>query len=425
MDKFVIDGQSPLQGEVTNSGAKNCVLLLMAATLLTEDDCIIENVPTLRDVKTLSEILRHLGKSVEREKDTLYVRHEDSKPVRAPYDLVRKMRASVCVLGPLLARRQKAEVSMPGGCVIGVRPIDLHIKGLRKLNANITIEEGYIRGQAPELQGNEIYLGGHFGSTVTGTANVLMASVLAEGTTVIDQAACEPEVQALAHFLNEMGANIEGIGSHRLVIEGVNRLGGTQFASIPDRIEAGTFLIGGALHQEGSVTVTDTNPRYVTSLIQILEDLGCRIEKGEDWIQVSRDQPIQSTKISTLPYPGFPTDLQAQMMTLLTQGKGVSIITEKIYPDRFMHVPELNRMGARIQKEGDSAIIEEGNQLSGAEVMASDLRASAALVLAGFAASGTTHVHRIYHIDRGYERIEEKLESLGAQINRVKDEQQP
>jgi len=424
LEKFVIQGGTRLEGTVRNSGAKNCVLLLMAATLLTEEDCVIHNVPDLRDVHTLTSILEELGVEVTFDDHTLSTSVVDSSKCKAPYELVRKMRASICVLGPLLARREKAEVSMPGGCVIGVRPIDLHIKGLRALNADLTVEEGYVQGTAENLRGEQIFLGGPFGSTVTGTANVPMASVLADGRTVIDEAACEPEVQALAHFLNEMGANISGIGSPRLEIEGVDELHGAEFDAIPDRIEAGTYLIGAAM-TGGQVTVTDTNPTYLSALIDLLEDLEMELEVEDRSISLKAPRQYPSTRISTQPYPGFPTDLQAQMMAMLSMGDGMSVITEKIYPDRFMHVPELNRMGARIQKEGETAVIQGVDFLSGAPVMASDLRASAALVLAGLVARGETEVKRIYHIDRGYEQIEEKIRQLGGRIERTPDEDEP
>lgn len=421
MDKFIVEGGTRLEGAVENSGAKNCVLLLMAATLLTDEDCVIHNVPDLRDVHTLTSILEELGLDVTMEDGTIHTSVEDDEACRAPYELVRKMRASVCVLGPLLAKRGEANVSMPGGCVIGVRPIDLHIKGFRALNAEIEIEEGYVRGRAPNLQGGQMFLGGPRGSTVTGTANVMMAAVLAEGRTVIDEAACEPEVQALAHFLNEMGAEIQNIGSPRLVIDGVDELSGAEFSAIPDRIEAGTFLIGAGM-TGGNVTVTNTEPAYLAALIDVLRSLDMEVETDEDSVSLRAPRQYPSANISTLPYPGFPTDLQAQFMAMLTIADGIGVITEKIYPDRFMHVSELNRMGAKIQKEGETAVIKGVEFLSGAPVMASDLRASAALVLAGLVARGETEVKRIYHIDRGYERIEEKIQGLGGRIKRVADE---
>ncbi len=424
MEKFRIEGGTRLEGTVQNSGAKNCVLLLMAATLLTDEKCVIRNVPDLRDVETLTEILRELGMAVTREDGTLKTSLEDESKCRAPYEMVRKMRASVCVLGPLLGRRNRAEVSMPGGCVIGVRPIDLHIKGFRELNAEIEVEDGYVKGRADNLKGTKMYLGGPRGSTVTGTANVMMAAVLAEGTTIIEDAACEPEVQSLARFLNKMGAEISGIGSPRLKIDGVDELHGVEFSAIPDRIEAGTFLIGGAI-TGGEVTVTETEPSYLAAPLDILEKIGMDVEIDDRTITLSAPRRFEATKLSTQPYPGFPTDLQAQMMALLSLADGISVITEKIYPDRFMHVSELNRMGGQIQKEGETAMIKGREHLSGAPVMASDLRASAALVLAGLVARGTTEVKRIYHIDRGYEEIEEKIRSLGGRIERVPDEERP
>ncbi len=423
MEKFIVEGETRLEGSVRNSGAKNCVLLLMAATLLTDEDCVIHNVPDLRDVHTLESILEELGVAVSMENGTIRTSVEDTGRCNAPYDLVRRMRASVCVLGPLLARRGKANVSMPGGCVIGVRPINLHIKGLRALNANIDIEEGYVRGEAPDLRGDQIYLGGPRGSTVTGTANVMMAATLADGRTVIDEAACEPEVQALAHFLNEMGADIKNIGSPRLVIDGVDELSGAEFSAIPDRIEAGTFLIGAAM-TGGRVTVTNTEPAYLSALLDILKELHMEIETDGNRVTLDAPPSYPSADVSTLPYPGFPTDLQAQFMAMLTTAEGIGVIMEKIYPDRFMHVSELNRMGARVQKEGETAIVKGVDELSGAPVMASDLRASAALVLAGLVAKGQTEVRRIYHIDRGYENIETRLRKLGVQIERVPYEEE-
>lgn len=420
MDKFVIEGGRPLEGEVQVGGSKNASLPILAASLLAEGTCTFKNVPDLRDMQTLLRILQELGAEVGRGEDgTVEVETVDEGNVTASYALVSKMRASFCVLGPLLAKRGQARVSLPGGCVIGNRPIDLHIKGLRALGAEIDIRHGYVEAKG-KLKGGEVYLGGHSGSTVLGTANVMMAAVLAEGTTVIVNAACEPEVQDLAGFLVKMGAKIEGAGSSKMRITGVDRLQGTEYSVIPDRMEAGTFLIGGAL-TGGDVLVKGAVPDHLSAVVDKLNEAGVALEQVPDGIRVSRSSAPRAVDTTTLPYPGYPTDLQAQLMTMLAVTEGISVITEKIYPDRFMHVAELNRLGARIRKEGPSAIILGVKGLSGAPVMASDLRASAALVLAGLRAEGTTEVHRVYHIDRGYERIEEKLETLGARIRRMEE----
>jgi UDP-N-acetylglucosamine 1-carboxyvinyltransferase len=330
---------------------------------------------------------------------------------------VSRMRASVCSLGPLLARRKKAKVSMPGGCQLGVRPVDLHLKGLAALGADIRVSHGYIEAEAKQLRGATVYLGGPFGSTVLGTANVMMAASLAKGTSVIEAAACEPEIADLARFLNAMGARISGIGTPRLVIEGVSELGDVDHTIIHDRIEAGTFLIAGAI-THGDVTVKGAPMEYLAAVTDTLQQIGLRVEGDKDWVRVTTNGGFQPVDVTTLPYPGFPTDLQAQIMALLSMADGISVITEKIYPDRFIHIAELARMGAKIRKEGPSAIISGVTRLSGAPGMASDLRASACLLLAGLVAHGVTEVNRIYHLDRGYERIEERLRSLGACIRR-------
>ena len=427
MDKFVIEKGRPLSGEVQISGAKNAVLPLLSATLLTADPCTIEGAPALRDVGTMLRLMAGLGVDAVQGEDGAIrtkVVNEDSRT--APYELVKTMRASITVLGPLLARRGRARVSFPGGCVFGPRPIDLHTKGLRALGAKIDIEEGYIvaEAEAGRLKGARIYLGGPFGSTVTGTANVLMAATLAAGRTVIEGAACEPEISDLAEFLVKMGARIHGIGSPRLVVDGVDRLHGAVHRVIPDRIEAGTFLVAGAI-TGGDVTVLGARPDHLTVVLEKLTEIGLTVEEGEDRVRVVCDRPLSNAEIVTLPYPGFPTDLQAQFMALLSLAGGVSIITEKIYPERFMHVAELLRLRAQIRKEGPNAIVIGTDHLSGAPVMASDLRASAALVLAGLVADGVTEVGRVYHIDRGYERIEEKLSALGARIRRETDPDAP
>ena len=421
MDRFEIEGGVPLRGEVSVGGAKNAALPILAATLLADGPCRIEGVPDLRDIRTMLQILEVLGVRAVREDDgTIVTEVVDPSPVRAPRELVKTMRASICVLGPLLGRRGRAEVCFPGGCVIGPRPVDLHLTGLEALGAIVRVEGGYIHaraGAAPERR--EIYLGGPFGPTVTGTLNVLSAAVLTEGVTVIQSAACEPEVVDTARFLVAMGARIQGIGSPTLVVEGVERLQGARWRVIADRIEAGTLICAAAM-THGDVIVRGADAAHMTAPLSILERMGVAVERmGDGGLRVtgySRPRPVD---VVTLPYPGFPTDLQAQFMALLSVADGNSFVTEKIYPERFIHVAELQRMGARIRKEGPTAIVEGVDHLSGCPVMASDLRASAALVVAGLAARGTTTVERVYHIDRGYERIEEKLRALGARIERT------
>ena len=418
MDTLLIEGGIPLEGTVEVRGAKNAALPILFATLLTDEQCVIRNVPELQDVLSTLQILRDLGMDCERRDDgAIIVEQASPDPYTAPYDQVRKMRASVCTLGPLLARRKRAKVSLPGGCVFGVRPIDLHLKGLAALGANIRISHGYVEAEVEELRGATIFLGGPFGSTVLGTANIMMAAVLAHGTTVIESAACEPEIVDLAGFLNAMGARVEGVGTPRLVIDGVPELSGAEYEVIPDRIDAGTLLIAGAITR-GDVVVRKARPDHMAALTDTLRQVGLRVTAEGDAIRVRSNGGFRSVDVTTLPYPGFPTDLQAQMMALLSIADGISVITEKVYPDRFIHVSELARMGASVRKEGPSAIISGVPTLSGAQVMASDLRASASLLLAGLVASRVTEVHRIYHLDRGYERIEERLGSLGAHIRR-------
>jgi UDP-N-acetylglucosamine 1-carboxyvinyltransferase len=421
VDKIVIEGGVPLKGTVQVRGAKNAALPILFSTILTDRPCRIQNIPQLRDVDSALSILRELGMNCERElDDTIHVELEDSDECTAPYDQVRKMRASVCALGPLLARRGKARVSLPGGCVFGVRPIDLHLKGLRALGASIEIRHGYIEAEVDKLKGARIYLGGPFGSSVLGTANVLMAATLAEGTTVIESAACEPEIIDLANFLTKMGAQIEGLGTPTLVVHGVDELDGAEHTIIPDRIEAGTFLIAGAITR-GEVIVEGANFEHLGALVDALHRAGLYINAESDMIRITANGDFRPVDVATLPYPGFPTDLQAQLMALVSLADGISVITEKVYPDRFIHIAELARMGANIRKEGSSAIVIGTESLSGAPVMASDLRASASLLLAGLVASGRTEVNRIYHVDRGYERIEERLCALGARMWREKE----
>ena len=420
MDKLVIKGNKKLKGTVTISGAKNAALPLLAATLLTDDTCILKNVPTLLDVDTMIKILRELGKEVSKSNDIVTVRSGDKKKYRAPYELVSTMRGSICVLGSLVAAKKKAEVSFPGGCVIGPRPINLHLKGLRDLGVNIKIKGGYIIADGRNMKGNRVYLGGHFGSSVLATANVLMAAVLAKGKTIIENAACEPEIVDLVKLLKKMGAKISGEMSHRLEIIGVKKLRGCTHTLIPDRIEAGTYVLVAAI-TKGDIFLKNVAYDSLLALIDKLKEAGLNITRRGNGIKVKCTKQLRPIDTTTLSYPGFPTDLQAQMMALMSVTDGISVITEKVYPERFIHVSELNRMGAQIVLEGPHAIIKGVKQLSGAPVMASDLRASAALVLAGLAAKGTTEISRIYHLDRGYERLEHKLRKLGADIKRVKE----
>jgi len=419
MDSLIIKGGVPLHGEVTISGAKNAVLPIMAAALLTSEPCVIRRVPQLTDVKFMAQILTWLGARVSFQGDELRIEARKIKGI-GDYDLVRKMRASICIMGPLLARLKSATVSLPGGCVIGARPINLHLKGFEALGARVTIDGGYVHARARKLVGTEIFLGGRAGSTVLGTANVMMAATLAEGTTIIQSAACEPEIVDLANFLNAMGAKISGAGSPTLIIQGVRELHGAEHEVIPDRIETATYAIAAAA-TNGEITIRGSNPGHLTAVLDKLQEAGVKIERRGPDLIVRRGRRLKPVDVTTLPYAGFPTDAQAQMMALLTLAPGISIITERIFESRFMHVSELARLGADIELEGPSAIVKGGRPLSGAPVMASDLRASAALVIAGLAARGTTRVLRVYHIDRGYENIDGKLRALGARIERVSE----
>jgi UDP-N-acetylglucosamine 1-carboxyvinyltransferase len=420
MDKFVIEGDKRLKGEVTVSGAKNAVLPIMAATLLTDGPCVIKGVPNLRDCHTMLKILRSLGKNAEYDKGKTTVLSNKQTNYVADYKLVSTMRASFCVLGPLLAKLKKAKVSLPGGCIIGIRPVDLHLKGLKALGADISIESGYVLAKADRLKGRHMYLGGVYGSSVLATDNVMMAATLARGRTVIESAACEPEVVDLAEFLNKMGAKIKGHGTPIIEVEGVRSLHGAEHTIIPDRIEAGTFLIA-ALITRGDITLKNVRYQHLGAVIDKLEEAGAHIVKKADALRVCFKRKLKPINVTTLPYPGFPTDMQAQIMSLMVLTPGISLITEKIYPDRFMHVAELNRMGAHIHREGPHVVVEGVKDLSGAAVMASDLRASACLVLAGLAARGVTSVSRIYHLERGYENLDRKLQNLGARVWREKE----
>jgi UDP-N-acetylglucosamine 1-carboxyvinyltransferase len=419
MDIFRIEGPVRLQGAVTINGSKNASLPIMAAAILAGGQLTLSAVPDLSDISIFSQLLEQLGCQITRSGNgQLCI---DSTVIDNPvgdYEIVRKMRASVCILGPLLARCGRAEVSMPGGCAIGDRPVNLHIRGLRELGAQIQLKNGYIVAEAPNgLIGKDIFLGGPFGSTVLGTANVMMAATLAKGRTVIESAACEPEITDLANCLNKMGAKISGIGSPRLIIEGVKQLQPVQHQVIPDRIEAGTFMVAAAI-TKGELKLTNCRLDDMMAVVDRLRHIGVKVEPAKDGCVVAHSDGIKPADITTQPFPGFPTDLQAQFMALLSLAQGNSVIIEKIFPDRFMHVAELNRMAADLRKEGSAVIVAGVKKLMGAAVMASDLRASAALVLAGLAAEGTTIVSRVYHIDRGYEKIEKRLNPLGAKITR-------
>jgi UDP-N-acetylglucosamine 1-carboxyvinyltransferase len=418
MDKILIHGGYPLSGSIKVSGSKNSSLPILAATLLTREPCIVQGVPDLSDTNYMLQILTHLGAQVERASGTVSVTAEKVHSV-APYDVVRKMRASVCVLGPLLGRCKEATVALPGGCVIGDRPIDLHLTGFEALGAAVRVQSGDIKVFAPKLSGTVVNMQGKFGPTVLGTDNVMMAAVLADGVTVIEGAALEPEVVDLAMFLTKMGAKIEGAGTRRIIIEGVSELHGVEHRVIPDRIEAGTFLVAGAIAGKG-VTVKRVEPEHVRTVTDALARCGYAIDIQDRAISILPNGQAVALELATQPYPGFPTDMQAQMCALLSTTRGTSSVTENVFPQRYMHVAELKRMGAKVQLEGATAVIEGVDRLFAAPVMASDLRASAALVLAGLKAEGVTEVSRVYHIDRGYEGLDEKLSEIGAHVERVK-----
>ena len=420
MEKFIIEGGEKLEGEIEISGSKNSALPVIAATILGKGKSVIRNVPDVKDVHTLLNILKYIGAKVKWQNNTVEVEPDGIDKYTAPYEFVSTMRGSICLLGPLLARFGKARFSMPGGCVIGPRPIDLHLKGLRKLGAEIINEEGYIVGKAKKLKGNKIFLAGTFGSSVLATANVLMASTLAKGETIIEFSACEPEIVDLARFLKKMGAKIYGEGSHIIKVEGVKNLKGVEYTIIPDRIEAGTYLLLGYL-TKSKLVIRNVISSHLFALIDKLEEAGINIEIKGGTIITKPEKKWKAVDIVTLPYPGFPTDLQAQMMSFLSLADGMSVITEKVFPERFIHVGELNRMGANISLDGSKAIVKGVDKLYGTKVMASDLRASAALVLAGLVAEGRTEISRIYHLDRGYEKFEKKLKLIGAKIKRVKE----
>jgi len=418
MDQLVIEGGHPLKGTVRISGAKNAALPILAATLLTGGDFSLKNVPSLRDVTTFLNLLSDLGVRVKKGDDPsrLIINSASLKNHEAPYDLVRTMRASVLVLGPLIARLGKAKVSLPGGCAIGARPIDLHLKGLELMGVKLKLREGYVEARASRLSGATIYFDT---PSVTGTENLMMAAVLAKGKTVLENVAREPEVITLGEMLNRMGARISGLGTETIIVEGVRELRPVEWEIIPDRIETGTYLmaVGAA---GGELVLENSRIEHLEAVIAKLRNAGLEIEEDKGRIYVIKKGRLKSVDIRTLPYPGFPTDLQAQIMTLMALANGLSVITETIFENRFMHVAELNRLGANIKIEGRSAIVAGVRELKGAPVMATDLRASACLVLAGLAAKGITTVSRVYHLDRGYEKMEEKLALAGACIKRVK-----
>lgn len=414
MDRLVVTGGQRLEGCVTAAGAKNAVLPVLAATLLGSGECAISNLPQVRDVATMLTLLGLLGVSVKRETGRVIVDATTVQSVEAPYDLVKVMRASILVLGPLLARFGEAVVSLPGGCAIGQRPVDLHVDGLRKLGATVSLQHGRIRAHAARLEGQRIAFRV---PTVTGTENVLMAACLANGTTVLDNAACEPEITDLADFLIKRGARIHGAGSRRVVIEGVPSLRGAEHEAIPDRVETGTYLFAGAM-TGGQVEVNRCRPGHMKAVLSTLRNCGVEVSEAACSITVKAPRRLRALDIHTLPYPGFPTDLQAPVMALLCLADGTSVITESVFEGRFLHIPELWRMGAAITVDGHRAIVKGSDRISGAPVMASDLRAGAGLVLAGLGASGDTRISRIYHVERGYEHIEEKLRGLGAVIRR-------
>lgn len=414
MEQMVITGGKPLRGAVKVSGAKNAALPILASTILGKDECVLSNVPKLVDVTTMGQVLGMLGASVRREGDRIAVRADALNSTEAPYDLVKTMRASILVLGPLVARYGEATVSLPGGCAIGARPVNLHLSGLEKLGAAVSIEHGYIKAQAKRLKGARLYLEI---PTVTGTENLMMAACLAQGTTLIENAAREPEVVDLADFLVKRGARIEGAGSDLIRVEGVSALKGADHEVIPDRIEAGTFLTAGAM-TGGDVCVEGCVPDHLEALLAKLREAGAQITEGKEVVRLRATGRAKAVDIKTVAYPGFPTDMQAQMMALLSVAEGTSVVAETVFEGRFIHVPELQRMGADIRVEGHHAVVNGRERLTGAPVMASDLRASAGLIVAGLAAEGETEVHRIYHLDRGYERLEDKLCGLGAMIQR-------
>ena len=421
MERLIVKGGTRLEGTIPVSGCKNAVLpIAVAAAILGDGVSVLHNVPNLTDVNTLCAVLEGLGATTKLKNSTLYIEPISHLEYEAPYELVRKMRASIYVLGPLVAKLGKAKVSFPGGCAIGPRPIDLHIRGLEHLGAEVTVQQGYIYAQAERLTGTEMYLMGQYGPSVGATANIMMAATLAQGTTVIRGAAREPHISDLAHFLNAMGADIEGIGTSVLTIHGVKHLRGTEHSVISDDIEAGTFMVAGAI-TKGDVYVDGITEQQLPTVSEKLTEAGVNLDWDDKGVRVTTPRELRGIDVTTSPFPGFPTDMQAQIMGLLCLASGTSVIAENVHTDRFIHAAELNRMGANIMLDGKKAVITGVSKLSGAPVMASDLRAGAVLVAAGMAAIGETVVSRVYHIDRGYESIEEKLNNIGAKITRVND----
>jgi UDP-N-acetylglucosamine 1-carboxyvinyltransferase len=420
MDKFVIEGGTPLKGEVQISGSKNATLPIMAASLLAPGKYEIQNIPLLRDVRTMAHLMRIIGAKVEVENHTMVIDTSHADFPEAPYELVKTMRASVYVLGPMLARFGRARVSLPGGCAWGPRPVDLHLRGMEQLGAKIKLDAGYINATADHLTGNQIYLDI---SSVGATGNIMMAAVLADGETVIENAATEPEIVNLGEFLKAMGAKISGLKSKSIQIEGVKELHLADFNIIPDRIETGTFLVAGFI-SGGEITTTQCNPQHVQEILAKLRSAGAEIKINSNSIHIKSSSTINPTNITTSVYPGYPTDMQAQWIALMSVANGSSVVTDTIYTDRFTHVPELRRLGANLEQKNNSVFIRGVEKLTGAQVMSTDLRASASLVLAALAAEGRSDIYRVYHIDRGYETIEKKLEKLGAKILREDDKKE-
>lgn len=419
MEKIVIRGGIPLKGTVTVSGSKNAALPLLCASLLSSDEMTFHKVPALRDVRTTKQLLLQLGVQLDDfAPGTLRIKAREITDHTAPYELVKTMRASVMVLGPLMAREGRADVSLPGGCAIGARPIDQHLKGLEAMGATVELENGYVQARVKRLKGADFTFDL---KTVTGTENLIMAAALAKGTTVLRNCAIEPEITELAHVINRMGGSIAGAGTETIVVEGKDRLEGIVHEVMPDRIEAGTFVLAACITR-GDVTVCQCNPEHLTALLSKLEDAGLKVEISDRQVRVISNGRVKSSDVETNPYPGFATDFQAQYMALMALGDAECHITENVFENRFMHVQELVRMGARIRISGRVARVQGVKQLSGAHVQATDLRASASLILAGLSAKGVTEIHRVYHLDRGYEHIEEKLANLGADIRREKDE---
>lgn len=423
MRSYLIEGGKPLKGTISVSGSKNASLPIMAATLLTDEKCVIENVPDLRDTRTMMELLSCLGKKITFENNILTVEDLGEAKYIAPYEIVKTMRASICVLGPVLAKQKRVKVALPGGCSIGPRPVDLHIKAMELLGATINLEEGYIEATAEKLMGTTLNLSSPAGVTVLGTDNAMSAATLAQGETIIDPAAMEPECVDVGNFLIKMGARIEGLGTSTIKVLGVKKLKGAHHRVIPDRIEAGTFIsmVGAA---GGDVVIKDVEPEHIMNIIEAARETGLKITVKQNEIRVQKDEVLGGIEVTTQPYPGFPTDMQAQFMAMLSTAKGISIVSENIFEDRFIHVGELQRMGSQIRVEkGSTAIIKGKAQLKGAPVMASDLRAGAGLVIAGLSAQGKTQIQRIYHIERGYENFDAKIRAIGGRIEVIPTDQ--